>query len=133
MEYEELLGKILKEKKSTRGERFMPPEVDVMQSGQKTMVSADKFAKYINRPVAHIARYLMHELTAPGQVDDNDKIIIGGKFSRRAVQEKLNSYVKEYVICKQCGSPDTQMTKVGSNFIVKCLGCGAEYPVGRIK
>lgn len=133
MEYDDLLGKILKERKSSKGERFVPPDVEVLQSGQKTIVGADKFAKYINRPIAHIARYLMHELTAPGQIDENDKIIIGGKFSKKVVQEKLNYYVKEYVTCKQCNSPDTQMTKIENNFIVKCLACGAEYPVGRIK
>ncbi len=133
MEYEELLNKILKERKSSRGERFIPPEVEVTQAGQKTVINADKFAKYINRPTKHIAKYLMHELTAPGQVDESGKIVIGGRFSKRTVQEKLDAYIKEYVICKQCGSPDTQMSKVLNNFIVKCLACGAEYPTGRIK
>ncbi|MCL4401037.1 MAG: translation initiation factor IF-2 subunit beta [Candidatus Parvarchaeota archaeon] len=133
MEYDELLGKIMKERKANRGERFIPPDVEVTISGQKTVVGADKFAKYINRPLIHISKYLMHELTAPGQVDENGKIIIGGKFSKKLVIEKLNSYIKEYVMCKQCNSPDTQMTKIENNFVVKCLACGAEYPVGKIK
>lgn len=133
MEYEDLLGKVLKEKKVSKGERFVPPEVEVLQSGQKTIINADAFAKYVNRPIVHLEKYLMHELTAPGQLDENGRIVMGGRFSRRVVQEKLASYIKEYVTCKQCGSPDTQMTKVESTFIVKCLGCGAEYPVGRIK
>jgi translation initiation factor 2 subunit 2 len=133
MEYEELLAKVLKERKVSKGERFIPPEADVTISGQKTIINAEKMAKYINRPIAHIARYLMHELTAPGQVDENGNIVIGGKFSKRVVQEKLNYYIKEYVMCKQCSSPDTQMSKVDNNFIVKCLACGAEYPVGKIK
>lgn len=133
MEYDELLSKIMKEKKASRSERFTPPMADISISGQKTMINADALAKYINRPITHIAKYLMHELTAPGQIDSNGKIIMGGRFSRHLVQDKLNSYVKEYVICKQCGSPDTQMNKIDRNFIVTCLGCGAEYPVGRIK
>ncbi len=133
MEYDELLKKVLKEKKAGRGERFVPPEADVGQSGQKTVINAEKFASYINRPIKHIARYMMHELTAPGQVDEKGNITIGGRFSRRVVQEKLNAYIKEYVICKQCASPDTQMNKIEENFIVKCLACGAEYPVGKIK
>ncbi len=133
MEYDELLSKIMKEKKTGRGDRFAPPQVNIMISGQKTVISADILAKYINRPVAHIAKYLMHELTAPGQIDSTGKIIMGGKFSRHLVQDKLDAYVKEYVICKQCKSPDTQMKKVDNNYIITCLGCGAEYPVGRIK
>ena len=131
--YEEMMGKILKERKSGSGNRFEPPEIDVYPVGQKTAVNAEKFAKYVNRPLNHIAKFLMHELTAPGQVDETSKIILGGHFSKKVVLEKMNYYVKEYVICKQCGSPDTQMQKVDKNFYVKCLGCGAEYPVGRLK
>lgn len=133
MEYEELLSNVMKEKKTGRSERFVPPPTNIFISGQKTLIVADAFAKYINRPLSHIAKYLMHELTAPGQIDANGRIVMGGKFSRRLVQDKLNSYVKEYVVCKQCGSPDTQMNKVDRNLTVTCLGCGAEYPVGRIK
>ncbi len=133
MEYDEMLEKVLKEKKGGKGERFMPPEPDVGQVGQKTVINAEELAKYINRPVVHIAKYLMHELTAPGQVDESGKITIGGRFSRRIVLEKINNYIKEYVICKQDGSPDTQMLKIDNNTVIKCLACGAEYPVGRIK
>ena len=133
MEYDEMLGKVLKEKKAARSDRFVPPEPEIYQSGQKTVVNAEKFAKYVNRPLNHLSKYLMHELTAPGQIDESGKIVLGGRFSRKMVMDKLNLYIKENVTCKQCGSPDTQMNKVESNFIIKCLGCGAEYPVGRIK
>ena len=133
MEYEELMKKITNEKKSGKGDRFEPPEIDVIQQGQKTIINADKLMKYINRPMTHLSKFLMHELTAPGQIDENSRIIIGGKFSRRVVQEKINQYIKEYVICKQCGSTDTKMEKVDKNDIIRCLGCGAEYPVGRVR
>lgn len=132
MEYDEMLTKIYKEKKSGRGERFAPPDVEVQQHGQKTVINIEKFANYVNRPASQIAQYLMHELTAPGQLE-NGKITMGGRFSRQAVQTKLNNYLKEYVICKQCASPDTQMVKTDSGLTIKCLGCGAEYPVGKIK
>lgn len=131
--YDDLVSKILKERKTGSGNRFEPPDIDVFQVGQKTVVNVEKFAKYINRPVVHISKFLMHELTAPGQVDETGKITLGGRFSKRVVMEKMDHYVKEYVICKQCGSPDTQMKKVDKNFFIKCLGCGAEYPVGRLK
>ncbi|MGC8533180.1 MAG: translation initiation factor IF-2 subunit beta [Candidatus Parvarchaeum sp.] len=133
MEYDELVNNILKEKKENKADRFNPPEVEVQQVGQKTVVFLDKLSKYINRPVGHISKFLMHELTAPGQIDESGKVTLGGRFSRKLVNEKITQYIKEFVICKQCGSPDTQMEKVEKNYFVKCLGCGAEYPVGRIK
>lgn len=132
MGYEEMLKKVLESRKSGTGSRFEPPEVNSSQSGQKTIVELDKFAAYVNRSVEHIGKYLMHELTAPGQLDDG-KLILGARFSRKAVQDKINQYIKEYIICKECGSPDTHMIKEDRNYIIKCIGCGAEYPVGRIK
>ena len=127
-----MLKKVLKERQPNKGERFNPPEVEISQSGQKTIINIEKFANYVNRPATHIFKYLMHELTAPGQLE-NGKITMGGRFSRQIVQTKISTYIKEYVVCKQCGSPDTQMNKVENNTVIKCLGCGAEYPVGRLK
>ncbi len=133
MEYDDLVNKILKEKKENKADRFNPPEVDAQQVGQRTVVFLEKLSKYINRPVNHISKYLMHELTASGQIDEGGKVTLGGRFSRKMVNDKIKQYIKEFVVCKQCGSPDTQMSKVDKNYFVKCLGCGAEYPVGRIK
>ncbi len=133
MGYEELMKKITSVRKSGNGDRFEPPEVDIGQQGQKTVINAEKLLKYINRPTVHLSKFLMHELTAPGQVDSNGRIVAGGKFSRKLVQDKINLYIKTYVICRQCGSPDTKMEKQDKNDVIKCLGCGAEYPVGRVK
>lgn len=132
MEYDELLNKIIENKKVDTHSRFSPPAVEIVQSGQKTVITLDAFANYINRPIKHIANYLMHELTSSGQIDGG-KLILAGRFGRNIVNEKINNYLNEYVICKQCKSPDTQLVKEGKNYYIKCLGCGAEYPVGRIK
>ncbi|MCL4399295.1 translation initiation factor IF-2 subunit beta [Candidatus Parvarchaeota archaeon] len=132
-DYEALLSNVLKNKKETKADRFVPPQVEIFQSGQKTMIIVDKLTKYINRDIKHLAKFLMHELTAPGQIDETGRIIIGGRFSKKQVQEKIDSYLKTYVFCKQCNSPDTQMIKIDNNTFIKCLGCGAEYPVGRLK
>lgn len=132
MEYDELLKKITNSKKSTSGVRFTPPAVDINQSGQKTIITLDALASYINRPIDHIAKYLMHELTSSGQIE-NGKVVLAGRFGRNLINEKINNYIKEYVICRQCKSPDTQMIREDKNYYIKCMACGAEYPVGRIK
>ncbi len=132
MDYDDLVNNILENKNEHKGDRFSPPDVEIYQVGQKTQINIEKFANYVNRPINHIAKFLMHELTAPGQID-NGKVILNGRFSRKLVQEKIDLYIKEYIKCKICGSPDTLLEKNGSNYYIKCLGCGAEYPVGRIK
>jgi len=132
MEYDELLRKIMSSKKTTNGIRFTPPAVDIEQSGQRTTITLDKLANYINRPIDHLAKYLMHELTSSGQMEGG-KLILAGRFSRNLINEKINGYINEYVICKQCKSPDTQLVKEEKNYFIKCMACGAEYPVGRIK
>jgi translation initiation factor 2 subunit 2 len=142
MDYDEMLKKVTDVRKLNTGNRFEPPEVNSYQSGQKTIIELDKFAAYINRQdkfaayinrqIGHISKYLMHELTAPGQIDGS-KLILGGRFSKKSVQDKLNQYIKEYVICRECGSPETHLIREDRNYKIKCMGCGAEYPVGRIK
>ncbi|MHA1988975.1 MAG: translation initiation factor IF-2 subunit beta, partial [Promethearchaeota archaeon] len=49
------------------------------------------------------------------------------------IQKKIESYVKEYVLCKECGKPDTKLIKEGRITFLKCEACGAKSSVKSIK
>ena len=37
--------------------------------------------------------------------------------------------MKEFVICKECGKPDTELKKENRLNFINCLACGAKHPV----
>jgi len=45
------------------------------------------------------------------------------------VNDKIESYVKEFVLCTECKKPDTEIiTEKGIKF-KHCLACGAKSPI----
>jgi translation initiation factor 2 subunit 2 len=66
-------------------------------------------------------------LATPGELKKK-ALIIGTKTSASRINEKINNYVNKYVLCKECGKPDTKLTKDGDITFLKCMVCGAKQP-----
>ncbi len=132
-EYEKLLERAYKEIKVVEGtgERFEIPKVKGQVSGKNTIITnMQEIADKIRRPIENIAKFLMKELAAPG-VLEKDRLILKTRLNSARVNEKLELYVKEFVLCNECKKPDTEIiTEKGIKF-KHCLACGAKSPIKR--
>jgi len=130
MKYEEMLEEALeKVQKIKTKERFEWPKVEVIYQSNKTfIVNFGKIADYIRRDKKQLAKYLMKNLASPGFID-KEKLILNSRIPQSMIQKKLDMYIKNYVICKVCGSADTKLIKEGRTLYLKCDACGAKYPV----
>ena len=45
----------------------------------------------------------------------------------------IKSYVEDYVICSECGKPDTRLVKDDRVMILRCDACGSHRPVRKRK
>ena len=130
--YEVLLDKALKElpAKKTSDIRFEPPVLISAVSGVKTYVSNfDVFCAYIRRDPRQVTKFFLKELAVPGALEGK-RLALQGKFSSRAVSERAEAYVKLFVLCKECGKPDTQLQALERGlYSVKCEACGAKRSV----
>ncbi|MFH1789321.1 MAG: translation initiation factor IF-2 subunit beta [Candidatus Altiarchaeota archaeon] len=137
MEYDhkKLLDRLwenLPEKLKT-SERFEMPKADVWVEGNTTIIrNFNEIATTLDRKPKYILQYLSKELAAPTTLETN-RAIIQRKLRKTAIDEKIHAYAKEYVICHQCGRPDTQITSLEDQKIVKCTACGGWWPLRRIK
>ncbi|MBO8182684.1 MAG: translation initiation factor IF-2 subunit beta [Archaeoglobus sp.] len=132
--YEELLEKAYAEMPAevTRRERFEIPRVKVQREGNRTIIkNLSQIAKTLNRSEEHLYKYMVKSLGTAG-ILESGRIVLQGKFTEDEVQRELNGYVKEYVLCKECQSPDTEFKKEERVLFVKCLACGAKHPVRNI-
>ena len=130
-DYEKLLdeayGKV--KKVEGAGDRFEIPKVKGHFEGKKTIVTNFmQIASHIRRGVEHFLKYLLKELAASGQIE-GERLILNMKVPSAKINDKIESYVKEFVLCKECGKPDTELTKQGRLTFVRCLACGAKHPV----
>ncbi|MAF51077.1 MAG: translation initiation factor IF-2 subunit beta [Nanoarchaeota archaeon] len=131
MDYEELLDKGLKElpEDASKGERFEIPKVKGHIEGNKTIiVNFVQIANDLRREVEHLLKFLLRELAAPGNLDDK-RLILGRKISAGQINEKIELYAKTFVLCKECGKPDTQIVKEGKINMLRCTACGARHNI----
>jgi len=127
-EYEKLLKKIqdkISENKSS-GPRFELPSVDIMWQGNRTFFrNFAEFPKILRRDPDKVLQYLSKEFAAPAQLA-GDKAVFVGKRDPHDFIALLNRYVKEYLECPACKSPDTRVEKSNRFTFLVCEACGAK-------
>lgn len=108
-------------------ERFQIPKVKGHLQGVKTVISnLNQIADALGRPLKHILKYLTRELaTTAEQV--GSLVIFGAKLSASKINDKIEAYAKEFVICRECGKPESKLSKEGDIYYFKCGACGARY------
>jgi len=131
MDYEKLLDKAIKEMPESVQvkSRFEIPKVRGHLEGNKTIITNfQEVVSTLRRPAEHVLKFLLKEIAAPG-VFKNGRLIIGSKQGAGKINEKLRKYAEEFVLCRQCGKPDTKMDKEGNQMFIKCTVCSARYPI----
>jgi translation initiation factor 2 subunit 2 len=113
--------------------RFEIPPVDSFVEGNQTIVrNLNEIASTLGREPKHLMTYLSKELAA-FITTDGKRIIINRVLKRDMINKRVGDYVKEYVLCHECGRPDTKFTELEGGKIVKCEACGGWWPMRKIK
>jgi len=129
--YEKLLEKAYNEVKivKTGGERFEIPKVSGMVEGKNTVITNFRaIVDYIRRPAEHLAKFLQKELAVSGKIE-GDRLILATKLNSIKVNEKVQLYARDYVICPVCQKPDTEVISEKGIKFKHCLACGAKSPI----
>ena len=131
MTYENLLEDAYKKVKQidSNSDRFEIPKAKGHFEGKKTIITNfAQIASYIRRNPEHFQKFLLKELAASGQVE-GDRLVLNIKVPSAKINQKIEDYVKEFVLCKECGKPDTELTREARLSFVHCLACGAKHSV----
>jgi translation initiation factor 2 subunit 2 len=135
----------------TRSYKIPPPQC--LREGNKKTIFANiaEICKRMKRTDEHVTSYLFAELGTSGSVDGSRRLVIKGRFQQKQIENVLRRYISkfyilickmtradhlsvEYVTCKTCRSPDTELNK-GENrlYFITCNSCGSRRSVTAIK
>jgi translation initiation factor 2 subunit 2 len=110
-------------------ERFTVPEAKVYIEGKTTILeNFAEIADIVRRDQDHLMKFLLGELGTAGKIDGN-RAIFNGKFEQSLINGLIKSYVDDYVICSECGKPDTRLVKDDRVLLLRCDACGGHRPV----
>jgi translation initiation factor 2 subunit 2 len=131
MTYEQLLDEAYKKIKKidVSGGRFEIPKIEGHFEGKKTILTNFfQIAAHFRRKPEHFQKFILKELAASGY-RDGDRLILNIKVPSAKINSKIEEYAKEFVMCKECGKPDTEIKKEGRLNFIHCLACGAKHSV----
>lgn len=131
MDYDEMLERGRKKlpKAVLETSRFEVPKVIGHIEGNKTVISNfTQIADALGRDIAHVQKYVLKELATPGELR-KQALLVGRKISASHINDKIQQYVKEFVVCSECKRPDTKLVKENRIVFIKCSACGAKQPV----
>ena len=118
----------------SRSYKIPPPQC--LREGNKKTIFANiaDICKRMKRSDEHVIQFLFAELGTSGSVDGSKRLVIKGRFQQKQIENVLRRYIMEYVTCKTCRSPDTELSK-GENrlYFVTCNSCGSRRSVTTIK
>jgi len=140
--YEELLQRvfgIMKDKnpEMVAGEKkkfvMRPPQVVRVGTKKTAFANFSEIAKMLHRQPKHLLAFLFAELGTSGAVDGSNQLIMKGRFQQKHIENVLRRYIKEYVTCHTCRSPDTILNKETRLFFLQCMTCHSSCSVQTIK
>jgi len=128
-EYEKLLKRIednLSNAEKQTSTRFELPTVDVMWEGQKTFLrNFAEFPRVLRRDPDKVLQYLSKEFAVPAE-RIGDKAMFIGRRDPDDFTRLFQIYVKDYLECPTCKSPDTKIVKENRISFLICEACGAK-------
>ncbi|KAH8426793.1 translation initiation factor eIF2 subunit beta [Aspergillus melleus] len=113
----------------------IPPPQCLREGNRRTIfANISDICKRMKRSDDHVMQFLFAELGTSGSVDGSRRLVIKGRFQQKQIENVLRRYIVEYVTCKTCRSPDTELNK-GENrlYFVTCNSCGSRRSVAAIK
>jgi translation initiation factor 2 subunit 2 len=128
MDYEKMLDRLYLSlpEKSKKHERFEMPEADSFIQGNKTIVkNFSGIIKTVGRDQKHLLKYFTKETATSASLDENGRLVLNAKFSRRQVNDLLTAYISRFLLCPECKRPDTKVVEKQGVRMLKCEACGA--------
>jgi len=131
MDYEASLERAMENVPDIGGEdqRLDIPDAAPQKDGAFTrFTNMGEIADVLGREAEHLHRFIQRELGTSGKFADG-RGRYNGNFSQQDFDAAVDAYVDEYVLCSECGLPDTRLVREDRTPMLRCDACGAFRPV----
>ncbi len=108
--------------------RFEVLKVKGHHEGIRTIISNfGQIVACLRRSPEHVMKFLGKELASSVEMK-GDRLVLSRRLASKEINEKIERYVKRFVLCPKCGKPDTEL-EVGAKAFLRCLACGNKQEV----
>lgn len=133
MGYDDYLDRAMEEAPDIESDagRFELPDPEVRQEGNVTVYeNFQATLDRLSRGEEHVMKFVQDELGTSAGIDERGRLRLTGAFKQGRVRDAVEAYANHYVICPECGLPDTRLEREHGELIRRCEACGALSPTG---
>ncbi|MGQ9722509.1 MAG: translation initiation factor IF-2 subunit beta [Candidatus Jordarchaeum sp.] len=113
--------------------RFDIPKSVIFVEGNRTIIRNYRdIALALNRDPPHLMKFLMRELATAGVIEAQ-RAVFQGRFTSKTLDDLILRYTKIYVLCPECGKPDTHIEREHRFQFLVCEACGAKASIKSIQ
>lgn len=106
------------------GLRNALPKMDIVYQGKETVIkNFEKIINQLKREANDLKRYFTKELGTRAKIKGK-QLIFMNKFPKSLIESTLSEYIKKFIICPNCGKPDTILKGKKKNLELICAACG---------
>lgn len=131
MDYEEQLDRALAETPDIEGSssRFELPDPDARQEGHATVYeNFQETVDRLDRDQELLLKYLQNELGTSAHIDERGRARFTGSFGEDRLRNAIEDFSDTFVLCSECGLPDTRIVEEQGAKVLRCEACGAISP-----
>ncbi len=128
MDYDDMLDRAVEQAPDIEeeGSRFEVPEPNVRQEGNVTVVeNYQGIVDRLDREEEAVLKFVQDELGTAAHIDESGRARLTGGFKQRRVENAVDAYTEGFVICPECGLPDTKLVTERGAEMLRCDACGA--------
>ena len=123
-EAEEKLPKINIDRK-----RFEIPRVRGRFEGNKTIITnINELLDSLHRPINMIIKFINKSLAVPTEYDGT-RLTLKARILPQRINEKVLDFAKQFVLCEECGKPDTKIIEEDGQFYMRCMACATKTSI----
>lgn len=113
------------------GDRFDVPDPEVRQEGNVTVYeNFQDTLDRLGRDDEHLLKFLQDELGTSAHIDESGRARLTGEFGQGRISGAIDEYAEEFVLCSECGLPDTRLEREQGAVLLRCEACGARSATG---
>jgi len=106
--------------------RLAVPDPELRQEGNVTVYeNFGATLDALDRDGTHVLKFLQRTLGTSAHVDEGGRARLTGRFDVARVHDAIEEYTERFVICSECGLPDTRLQHEQGVLVLKCEACGA--------
>lgn len=131
MDYDDMLDRGIEQTPDINAEsgRFEVPDPEVRQEGHATVFeNFQTVCDEMGREEDHLLKFLQDELGTSAHIDESRRARLTGEFDQGRIRDAVEAYTEQYVICSECGLPDTDIEREQGAELLHCTACGARSP-----